>query len=213
MDSIAPANERQLTITSITITPNRTDAEPDGLYDNAMPTIGVLDLATGSWTNTAATSGTQLDFTHVIKNNPSSGEYTLATAIKSPTSITQWSDVSGITGVLSTAPTNVYASAAATPLLFLPGTIPSLTFTIQYEVCTHDVKLSAGCSIVTQTITKTITFASAVQMNKRYNILIHLGLTGIKFDATVSDWIEDINGDSNVDQNDTQTVNLPINVL
>jgi hypothetical protein len=50
-------------------------------------------------------------------------------------------------------------------------------------------------------------------MNKRYNILIHLGLTGIKFDATVSDWIEDIDGNSNVDQNDTQTVNLPINVL
>lgn len=206
-------NKTKVTITSITITPDKTDGTGDGVFDNAMPTIGVLDLATGSWTNTAPTNLTQLDFTHVINNNPSSGEYELATAIKSPTSISQWTDVSGVTGVLSTTPTNVYASAAATPLLLLPGTTPSFTFTIQYEVCTNDTKLQGNCSIVTQTITKTVTFGSPVQMNKRYNILIHLGLTGIKFDATVSDWNEDINGDSNVDANDTETVNLPINVL
>lgn len=206
-------SKTKVTITSITITPNTTDTNSDGLYDNAMPTIGVLDLATGSWTNTTATSSTQLTFNHVINNNPSSGQYALNDAIKTPTTLTQWSHVSSVTGVLSTAPTNVYASAATTPLVFLPGTTPSLTITVQYEVCTVDSKLTAGCSIVTQTITKTVTFGSVVQMNKRYNLLLHLGLTGIKFDATVSDWVEDIDGDNDVDANDTQTVNLPINVI
>lgn len=206
-------SKTKVTITSITITPDRTDTNGDGLYDNAMPTIGVLDLATGSWTNTAATAATQLNFTHVINNNPSEGQYTLNTAIKTPTTLTEWDNIKDVTGVLSTAPTNVYASAAATPLIFLPGTTPKLTFTIQYEVCTKDTKLAAGCSIVTQTITKTISFGTPVQLNKRYNILIHLGLTGIKFDATVSDWVEDIDNDNDVDASDTQAVNLPINVI
>lgn len=204
----------KVTITSITITPDRTDTNTDGLYDNAMPTIGVLDLATGDWTNTAATSSTQLNFTQVINNNPSSGQYALNDAIKSPTTTFAdwtWSTVSGITGVKDTEPTNVYASAAANPIILLPGTTPHFTITIQYEVCTHDTKLAKECTTVTQTITKNIAFGSAVELNKRYNILIHIGLTGVKFTASVSNWVEDHDGDSSI-ADDVVTVNLPINV-
>lgn len=169
-----------------------------------MPTHGVFDLATGSWNNTTPTvsGGDQINFTHTISGASLNG------AIKEPDTFTGWSSVSSITGVLSSAPTNVYASASSTPLLFLPGTTPSLKFEIVYQVRTHDTKLAIGCTNVTQTITKTVTFPNPVQLNNRYNICIHLGLTGIKFSATVSEWDSNNNafGTSNT------TVDLPINV-
>ena len=201
----------KVTITSITISNDKTDTNSDGIFDYAIPTKGVFDLATGSWITTAATSTTQLTFNHVIKNSPLTGEYELNDNIKEPASFTNWESVSSIAGVKSSAPTNVYKNNVS-PLLFLPGTTPSLKFTITYQVRTKDDKLSIGCTNVTQTITKTVTFDSAVQTGNRYNILIHLGLTGIKFSATVEDWDEDIDNDGNVDQDDTKPVNLPINV-
>ena len=66
----------------------------------------------------------------------------------------------------------------------------------------------------TQTISKVITFTSAVEVNKRYNIDMHLGLTTVKFDATVADWAtggtEDTDSDS---YNDSTPIHLPINVV
>ena len=66
---------------------------------------------------------------------------------------------------------------------------------------------------VEQTISKVITFSEAIQLNKMYNIIIHLGLTSVKFTATVEDWEEtnvDTDNDSTPDA--PQQVDLPINV-
>lgn len=41
---------------------------------------------------------------------------------------------------------------------------------------------------MTQRITKKLTFTEPVQLNKQYSLLMHLGLTSVKFTATVSDW-------------------------
>ena len=67
---------------------------------------------------------------------------------------------------------------------------------------------------VEQTISKVITFSEPIQLNKMYNIIIHLGLTSVKFTATVEDWEE-----TNVDTDNNpstpvapQQVDLPINV-
>ena len=48
--------------------------------------------------------------------------------------------------------------------------------------------MDGGYSQVEQIITKKITFNSAVELNKYYKLLIHLGLTSVKFTATVSGW-------------------------
>ena len=99
-------------------------------------------------------------------------------------------------------------------MVYIPGTYPELTITIDYIVRTYDGKVAGGYSEVEQVITKTLTFAQAVKLNKQYNLLIHLGLTGVKFTATVENWDLDADGDGNVelDGDDTQSVNLPINV-
>lgn len=67
---------------------------------------------------------------------------------------------------------------------------------------------------VEQTISKVITFSEAIQLNKMYNIIIHLGLTSVKFTATVEDWEEtnvDTDGNPSTDDAPLQ-VDLPINV-
>ena len=67
---------------------------------------------------------------------------------------------------------------------------------------------------VEQTISKVITFSEPIQLNKMYNIIIHLGLTSVKFTATVEDW-EETNVDTDNDPSTPdapQQVDLPINV-
>jgi hypothetical protein len=61
-------------------------------------------------------------------------------------------------------------------------------------------------------VKKTLTFQNPVEMNKHYNILMHLGLTGIKFTATVSNWEESTIGDGDGDSTPDNDVYLPINV-
>jgi len=89
-------------------------------------------------------------------------------------------------GVLTT-PQNVY-EGTANPLVLMPGTVPVLRFTITYIVRSYDAKLSTPYTEVEQTISKVVYIGETIQMNKQYNIIIGLGLTSIKFDATVSDW-------------------------
>jgi hypothetical protein len=184
---------------------------------------GTLNLATGVWTlntestNTTTTVGEAAETTHTINTAGSNG--TLNTTIAEPTSTpaaTEDGWTNGLPeGVLTTAK-NVYESEAA-PLVFIPGTYPELTITITYLVRTLDSKLAGAYSQVSQTISKVVSFSKAVELNKQYNLLLHLGLTGVKFTATVSDW--EVNGDTNgngtIDATETLVVtdtDLPINV-
>ena len=123
-------------------------------------------------------------------------------------------------GVPDDAPVNVYdtTDGDANPLVFIPGTWPELTVTVEYCVRTKDTQLADAYSEVWQKITKKITFAEPVELNKQYNLLIHLGLTSVKFTATVSNWDVET-GTPNIDTdgngtNDLQgkDVYVPINV-
>lgn len=183
---------------------------------------GTLNLATGVWTlnteasNTTATVGEAAETTHTINTAGSNGKLntTIAEPTTSPATTAEgWNGLPE--GVLTTAK-NVYASEAA-PLVFIPGTYPELTITITYLVRTVDNKLAGAYSQVSQTISKVVSFSEAVELNKQYNLLLHLGLTGVKFTATVSDW--EVNGDTNgngtIDATETLVVtdtDLPINV-
>lgn len=183
---------------------------------------GTLNLATGVWKLNTEAANTTTDVseaattTHTITTAGSNGK--LNTTIAEPTTapaatVEGWNDLPK--GVLTTAK-NVYESEAA-PLVFIPGTYPELTITITYLVRTKDEKLAGKYSQVSQTISKVVSFSEAVELNKQYNLLLHLGLTGVKFTATVSDW--EVNGDTNgngtIDATETLEVtdtDLPINV-
>ncbi len=162
---------------------------------------GTFNLATGKWTIT----GTEQN------DAPTGTNFTISTAmmnteIAEPNPVSDWSDVSSITGVPSTSAVNVYADLAkeTQPVVFIPGTKPELTVTVDYVVRTQDTNLSVGYSEVEQVITKTVTFANTVELNKYYKLVIHLGLEDINFTATAADW-----DDSTASET---VVNLPINV-
>ena len=70
----------------------------------------------------------------------------------------------------------------------IPGSGQTLKITIKYWVTTKDSNLSKGYTWIPQEITKTISLGN-IEMNKSYGIVMHLGLTSVKFTATVSDWV------------------------
>ena len=88
---------------------------------------------------------------------------------------------------------------------------------------TYDQNLATSASgegswtKVRQKVTKKVTFLNPVELNKQYNLLMHLGLTSVKFTATVSDWQIDGDDDNSgaIDGNEELAVTdvyLPINV-
>ena len=189
-----------------------TDYNHDGdLTNDAIPfaSKGTLDLATGVWT-LSEDAADKVTINQVINTAGTAPASALNTEIAEPATVANWAALP--VGV-KIAPKNVYATGQEnSPLLFIPGATPKLQFTITYIVRTQDTKLAAGYSEVKQTVSKTITFGEAVKMNKKYNIIIHLGLTSVKFEATVADWSADIDDDEDVDDNDKIVVNLPLNV-
>ena len=195
----------KVTIRSITITHDNATSGTPAVLTNPMPSTGVFNLATGQWIVTAADAtdaSTYFTINHEITQSGGTQGNKLNAAIMEPTTApTAWTDLATIPGVLTGTKTNVYGTEA-TPILFLPGTTPHLKFTIEYCVRTKDAKLAKGFTEVWQTITKTVAFASPVVQNMQYNIVMHLGLTSVKFDASVSTW-----GDGGA-----TAVDLPINV-
>ncbi len=223
----------KVTIKNIEIT---NDLNGNGSYDDGtdgqLPTTGKLDLARGYWygqddnaviTKKIGTTVTTPSYTADAALNTKLAETysnsgTEATWISKAEYATKSSyflksqDAThpGVTENFQ----NVYNDASANPLTLIPGTTPKFKVTITYVVRTYDDKLSTKYTEVTQTISKTLVFGSPVEINKRYNIDMHLGLTTVKFDATVTDWTtggtEDTDADGN---NDSTPVHLPINVL
>lgn len=113
----------------------------------------------------------------------------------------------GHTGVTTTAQ-SVYEDNNVAPLLYFPDETPSMDITVQYTIRTKDANLATGYSEVVQKVKKTVTFANTVDFNKRYTLIIKLGITSVKFEAKVADW-EDNDDAFATDDN---FVNLPLNV-
>lgn len=193
---------------------------------------GLFNLATGKWevTRTISTADDNVDdnvtgLTHKITTSGTGTGVAakLNSTIAEPTTAPA-KDETGFNGlpagVPDNAPLNVYdtTDGDANPLMFIPGTWPELTVTVEYCVRTKDVNLADAYSEVKQKITKKITFTNPVELNKQYNLLIHLGLTSVKFTATVSNWDVET-GTPNIDTDGNGTpdlqgseVHVPINV-
>lgn len=115
-------------------------------------------------------------------------------------------------GVTTTA-TSVYTET--TPLLIIPdGSDHTFRITIDYIVRTKNESLHKGYTEVEQSFYKDLTLKK-VSLNAKYNLLIHLGLTSVKFDATVSDWTNTVNGGTtsgNTTDTDPMVIYMPENV-
>jgi hypothetical protein len=216
----------KVTIKNITITndlsnPLDGDAADDG--EVALWRTGVLNLATGKWDGSDAgvvaqdiKIATSYDATNLQLN-------TKLAEIKTAPSTTNFSDYSGnvkgyfaksldttLPGVTEDAQ-DVYNSTTQTPLMLIPGQTPKFKITVEYVVRQYDSALQDTYTEITNKISKTVTFPT-IEMNKYYSLLMHLGLTSVKFTATVSDWTDAKIGDGDGDGNDDNDVYLPINV-
>ena len=168
---------------------------------------GTLNLATGVWTTTGSASPFALNFGSAV------GNITINQHITDPSDFgNTYLEDTGTDGIedswksgTPTVTTTAQDLARAAPfVVFIPDTKPSFNVSITYKVRTADQALSAKYTDVEQTISKSISFANAFEMNKIYNLAIHLGLTSVKFTATVENW-DTANPVS-------QSVDLPINV-
>lgn len=174
-------DETLITVQSITI---------KNVADNVVKE-GVFDLATGTWAASLPSGGTVGDYLNLSFDNTN-----LADAIAEPASAPSWNGSAwSIVGVTPTA-SDVYKSTTA-PFYLIPSSTvdQQLTVSITYVVRTYDQNLavptteSAKCSKVTQTITNVVTLPKTLLLpNKKITLVLHLGLTSVKFAATVDNW-------------------------
>ena len=113
-------------------------------------------------------------------------------------------------GVPATEPINLFSSETATDPVYVIPTGGSMAVTIVYDVETKDPNLLS--STLSDGVTHGSTISNAITANlssitmeagKRYNLNIHIGMTSVKFDAAVTEWVED--------PANNQDVNVPIN--
>ena len=181
----------KITVKSIKIE----SVKSDGSKDASIPTSGTLNLATGVWSTTGTNNG-KIDYEINSKSATATDGATVQTmneAIAEPALVadgeTGWNSLPA--GVTTTAQ-SVYTES--TPLLLIPdGNDHTLRISIDYIVRTKNASLHKGYTEVEQSFYKDLTLKS-VSLNAKYNLLIHLGLTSVKFDATVSDWTNTIAG-------------------
>lgn len=175
---------------------------------------GVFNLATGEWSSLT----TDYTISDEVKYNDASSTL-LNSAIAEPASglaydaatDNRWevseADFSGVTTTLQ----QVYSSKDSYYLI--PSTSDQkLKITIEYTVRTYDANLNNGgnaWTTVDQKISKIVTFTDGLDSNKIYRLNIYLGLTSVKFTASVSNWSPDGSGDEG---DDLVEVDLPINV-
>ena len=195
------------------------DLNGDGKKDDEDKIVagGTFDLATGLW---KASTSDYVDIDHTITSPGSAkgagseterSSATIADALAEPKTVEDgaagWEALPA--GVITTAQ-NVYKEES-NPLVFIPGTKPCFKITVEYVVRTKDAHLAKGYTEAVQKITHNVAFKDDVALNKKYNLLIHLGLTSVKFEATVSNWDSDGDGKKDGEDKDID-VHVPINV-
>lgn len=189
---------------------------------------GWFNIETGTWDFTGAVKGATINI--LIQNdkseditakpantttytlNPAIRENTANPAVKNSTGV-DWNpsasaETNGYTGGASgvtVAAQNLFANEYVPGLMFIPGTdAQTLYVTVDYIVRTADANLANGFTEVEQIITNKVTLpAAALGSNKIFKLIMHLGLTSVKFEAIVSDW--QYQSDSTIDENGNET--------
>lgn len=154
-----------------------------------------FDISQGSWNFTGATyygDDAQLINADEVIN----GDILEVT----PRYSSGWKKSDGSTNLpgITTTAKDLYSTYS--PIMFIPKSSQVLEVTVSYVVRTYDNKLSNTAnndtdgssnpvgtwSKVTQTITNHVTID--MLPNTKYTLVLHLGLTSVKFSAIVDDW-------------------------
>lgn len=206
--------------------------------ESNLNTFGWFNIETGSWCNESGTYGHETDgATYNVKANNDddltnttyllnekileigAGKHDAAGTVKKLKDATgkEWSTANP-TGV-TTTPQNLFANENVPGLLIIPGGDATLYITVDYFVRTADPNLNAGYTEVEQQITNKVSLQN-LNPNKYYTIIMHLGLTSVKFEAKVVDWTSKASEAWDADGNDESTgedneskVWLPSNVV
>lgn len=205
-----------ITLKSIKIQDGKTasdDAETSvtGITSTGIYNSGWFNIETGTWAGQEST-GTGSEINIVAKSaaaNQSSTtdtDYSINPEIREAASYSNYAGsgdkklASGDAAWASGNPTGIYTTAVP---VFAKETIPGVTLipggtsdiyvTVDYLVRTADPNLALGYSEVEQVISNKISLAS-LQSNKFYTIIIHLGMTSVKFEAVVADWQTTVGG-------------------
>ena len=177
-------------------------------------TFGWFNIETGAWCTDNGTYGnngdgatysitadkdeTTIDADNVYAINKDIREAT----VSNPTGTWNTTTSGGATGV-TTTPKPLFANEYVPALLVIPGgeNNNTLYVRIKYWVRTADQNLKDGYTNVSQTITNRISLGNLLDPNKYYTIVMHLGLTSVKFEAVVTDWT--MTSDATFDDNGT----------
>lgn len=217
---------------------------PSTTEKSDLKTEGWFDIVTGTWSDVTIDANGGATYTSGTTTTNSTGAPgKLNPDIAEPTTSivgdgTTWTlDDIARKGVVETTPKDVYSADSDVPAIFMipaptgTGTEndQTLVVTVTYTVRTYDSHLatindvgssSGKWTKVAQTITNKVTIpGGSLAPNKYYKLLMHLGLTSIKFSATVADWDAasnaDADGDGNVDEpkDADKEVYLPSNTL
>ena len=193
----------QVTVESISIK----NADADG--KSTFYETGKFDIASGTWSEqkvtTESSGGPSINIS-LTKDDINEAISTKA----SPSYSDGWTPL-GVT----TAVTDVYKSdATADAIVLIPGgTDQKLEVEVEYVVRTYDAKLDKVDDVTSTKVTqkiKNVVSLSGLEANKAYTLVIHLGLTSVKFSATVSDWEDGYGGSGS---GNTQEIWLPSNVV
>lgn len=162
-----------VTVQSITI---------KGVADK-LATHGTFNIATGQWESPALDG--DYEETTLFNITPSTDGINdaIMRAAGSATYSTGWDK----TGVTNTA-ASVFTSGTPAEFYLIPGIAgQQLEVTVTYQVSTYDTNVSGDYVTVNQTIKNVITLPS-LDPNKYYTLIMHLGLTSVKFQASVDTW-------------------------
>lgn len=208
-----------ITLKSIKIQDGKTatdDAETPvtGITETGIYNSGWFNIETGTW-DKQETTGAGSTINIVAKSaaanqdNTTDTDYSINPNIREAASYSKsdgsgdkklaaggatWNDATGPTGVYTTA-VPVFAKETIPGITLIPGggDAQNLYITVDYLVRTADPNLATGFSQVEQVISNKVSLSS-LQPNKFYTIIIHLGMTSVKFEAVVADWQTTANG-------------------
>lgn len=188
--------------------------ENTGTGDGDFVIGGKFNLATGAWLTTDQVKG-QISYEYTTSTTSKNENVWDVTAPAYNTGSSAWTNPNG--GVLSSEIRDVFSSATDA-LYFIPGTSPKFKITVEYVVRTYDANIAQNSAIndnegtwtkVTQKISNIVDFGE-LKANHFYTLIIHLGLTSVKFAAEVSGW-DDTTGSPAAD--DKEVIWLPSNVV
>lgn len=164
----------------------------DGSDHSKLMAKGDFDISTGTWSNQAVDN--TIDPTVDITIAQADMNTEIAEPNSAPTysgSPATWTPV----GVTTTAKDVYKTGTDVNPIVFIPGVAQELEVEVEYIVRTYDTGLNSAASggegtwtKVTQKIKNVVTLPADTAPNKYYTLVIHLGLTSVKFTATVSNW-------------------------